>query len=68
MHFLVQQYKTTNCNWINVVIGFKNLFINGSIKMITKMTHYYADGLARCGMNTAQMLWWMEDVIQRQNH
>ena len=36
--------------------------------MITKMTHYYTDGLARYGMNTPQMLWWMEDVIQRQNH
>ena len=36
--------------------------------MITKMTHYYTDGLARCGMNTAQMLWWMEDVSPRQDY
>ena len=28
--------------------------------MITKMTNYYSDGVAECGMNTAEMLWWTD--------
>ena len=36
--------------------------------MITKMTNYEEEGVAECGMNTAEMLWWIEDVIERQTN